>query len=202
MINTNPASFLSRDIIITWLELQKCQQWDPNMSSSRICRQNDITMKNKHRDRFVCVVSFGIYVLKMDCMIGANRFNLSDAKDEEIGFGNTSTQASSDVVCIHSLDWFYSKLCIISRIITSLSCINILFALLLGWHWLCNANWYEHCHQTLPILRCGYRLCHTILMLLGGDGGTIWGCMGRTSWQSQNCCEEWCFSGAWTQLCS
>lgn len=62
------------------------------------------------------------------------QIGLSDAKDEEIGFGNTSSQAGSDVVCTQSLDWFYSNLCIISRIITSLSCINILFALLLGSH--------------------------------------------------------------------
>jgi hypothetical protein len=60
------------------------------------------------------------------------QIGLSDAKDEEINFGNTSSQAGLDVVCIQSFDWFYSNLCIISKIIMSLACINMLFALLLG----------------------------------------------------------------------
>ena len=109
------------------------------------------------------------------------QIGLSDANDEEIGFGNTSSQAGSDVVCTQSLDWFYSNLRIISRIITSLSCINSLFAFNARLTLITRGNWFEHCHQTVPILRYKYRLYHTILMLLWGDAGTLCGCVGRTS---------------------
>ena len=69
-------------------------------------------MKNKYRDRFI---------LKIDCMIGANRF---------VGRKR-------------------------------------------------GRNWFEHCHQTVPISR--YSLYHTIVLLLWGDADTSYGCVGSTS---------------------